>query len=749
MNNPKPPYTRQMVLRTGIIAVLLFAAIALLFANLVDIQIIKADDYRSKAVEQYTREVPINPNRGTIYDRNMKPLAVSATIENVFISPKEIDEADEVRIADYLSGLLDADRDKMLEKMKNKKSEYYSVKKKVDREVTDAIRAWMIENGLDDGIHFEETTKRYYPYGKLASHVLGFTGADNNGLYGIEAKYENVLKGAPGKLITAKNGLNENMPFEYEDYIGAENGNNVVLTIDWTIQNFLEKALDAALADTKAQNRVLGIVMDVNTCEILAMSVKPDYDPNDPFTLDEASQALLDAFEGDETEKNDYRKELLDTLWKNKCITELYEPGSTFKLVTSAIALEENKVSENDTFYCSGSIMVKGWPVPIDCHNTSGHGTETFEEALQNSCNPVFVQLGQRIGKEKFYRYFEDFGLMDITGVDLPGEASGIYHSNLSLFNDVELASYSFGQTFVITPLRLLTSVCAVANGGNLMQPYVVKAITDADGNILNATEPKLVRQIVSENTSKTIMTYLKNGINIGSTKNAYVKGYDVAAKTGTAEKHGAEKDKAGNITPYVGSCVAFAPADDPQIAILIAIDTPTNGQIYGGVVAAPVVSQVLTDTLPYLNIAPTLTDEEKETMAVPVGDYRAITVEKAKEQIEEDGFSWKVFGSGEVVSEQFPRSGTSLSGDGVVILYTEGAVPSENATVPNCLGLSAAAANQAVINANLNIYIEGSYREGVGGASAVAVSQSPSAGESVRPGTVVTVSFKHLDGTD
>ena len=519
------------------------------------------------------------------------------------------EKEDEELIASYLADFLGADKQNLLTRMANKKNKYYMVKKQVDRDVANQIRAWMNENELTDGIHFEENTKRYYPYGNLASHVLGFTGYDNSGIFGIEAKYNNILKGAPGKLVTAQDGVGKSMPFEYEDYIGAENGSNLVLTIDWTIQSFLEKALDAALADTKAQNRVFGIVMNPNTGEVLAMSVKPDYDPNSPYELDDASKAILDAFEGTDEEKNKLRNELLETLWKNKCVTEPYEPGSTFKMVTSAIALEENDVSANDTFYCSGSMKIEGWSKPIYCHNHSGHGVETFEQGLQNSCNPVFMQLASRIGKNTFYRYFEEFGCMDKTGIDLPSEESGIYHTNLSEFNNVELAVYSFGQTFTVTPINLLTSCCAVANGGKLMKPYVVKAMTDDDGNITETFEPTLVRQVVSEETSDTIMQYRANGINIGSTKNAYVKGYQVAAKTGTAEKHGAEKDKAGNITPYVGSCVAFAPANDPQLAILVAIDTPTAGQYYGGVVAAPVVAQVLEDALPYLNIAPVLSE--------------------------------------------------------------------------------------------------------------------------------------------
>ena len=748
-DSKKSVYTRQMLKRMAVITLLFCLLLTILVCNLFDIQVKNASFYQEKAVNQYTTETEINPKRGTIYDRNMNVLAASVSVENVFISPNEIPQEKEELIASYLSEKLGVKKENILEWMKNKKNKYRTVKMKVDREVTDEIRDWMKENDLSDGIHFEENTKREYAYGNLASHVLGFTGYDNNGVYGIEAEYDNVLKGAPGKLITARDGVGQSMPFEYEDHISAENGSNVVLTIDYEIQRFLEKALDAALADTKAKNRVLGIVMDVNTGEILAMSVKPDYNPNEPNVLDEISQAKLDAFEGTEEEKNKYENTLRESLWKNKCVTELYEPGSTFKLVTSAIALEENLVGESDRFNCTGSLRVEGWSKPIYCHKHGGHGIETFEEGLQNSCNPVFMILADRIGKQKFYRYFEEFGCMDITGIDLPSEAAGLYHTNLSQFNQVELATYSFGQTFTITPIRLLTSVSAVANGGKLLQPYMVKALTDSDGNIIETYEPKVVRQIVSQSTSDTIMEYLAAGINVGSTKNAYVKGYRVAAKTGTAEKHGAEKDAAGNITPYVGSCVAFAPADDPQIAILVAIDTPSAGQYYGGVVAAPVVSQVLSDTLPYLNIAPVLSEDEKESMAVTVGNYRSLTLNEAKTKITDKGFNVKVVGSGEVVTEQFPKEGTAVWGDAVIVLYTGGEIPSQNVTVPSCIGLSAKDANKRIINSNLNIYIEGSYREGVGGAAAVAVSQSPAAGEKVNPGTVVTVSFKHLDGTD
>lgn len=755
MSRIKDICKKPLFVRTAVVIVVFVVALIVLIVNLFKEQIVNDDMYRERAFDQYTTELSIDPERGTIYDRNMKPLAVSATVETVYLSPKMIKSEHEELIADYLSELLDVDRENLLTRSRNKANQYYVVKKQVEREIADQIREWQVKNDVTEGIYFEQSTKRYYPYGHLASHVLGFTNAANEGIYGVEAQYNSYLKGVPGKVITAQNGIGQDMPFEYESYVGAENGTNVVLTIDWTIQSFLEKALEAALEDTKAQNRVMGIVTNVKTGEVLAMSVKPDYDPNSPYELDESAQAQIAAMveESRDTEneitESEARKSVLESLWKNKVVTELYEPGSTFKLITSAMALEEGKVSENDTFYCSGSMRIEGWSKPIHCHKAGGHGVETFEEGLQNSCNPVFMQLAARLGKNTFYKYFEEFGCMDTTGIDLPGEAVGIYHYDLSGFNDVELASYSFGQTFVITPIQLLTSVSAVANGGYLMRPHVVKAFTDDDGNIIETVEPEVIRQVVSEKTSETIMQYLADGIDVGSTKNAYVKGYAVAAKTGTAEKHGTEKDKAGDITPYVGSCVAFAPADDPQVAILVAIDTPTSGQYYGGVVAAPVVSQVLSDTLPYLNIAPVLSEEEKESMAVAVGDYRTLTVEEAKAKAESDGFNCKVIGNGDVVNEQFPRFGTAVSGDGIVVFYTGGEIPTDNVTVPNCIGMTAAAANKTLTNSNLNLYPEGSYRKGVNGAVAVAVSQSPAAGEKVMPGTVVTVNFKHLDGTD
>ena len=746
-NSPVKPYFKRVTLVLSVMAILL---IALAF-RLLYLQTVESEKYRSGAFDQYTTEITISPRRGTIYDRNMTALAVSATVETVFISPYEIIDEQESMITDFLSKTLDVNRNEIVERMSRKQSKYQIIKKKVDRTITDEIRQFIEDNDVV-GIHLEEDTKRLYPYGSLASNVIGFTNSESVGIYGVESYYENYLKGSSGKIVTAQNAKGKDMPFEYESYVGAENGTNVVLTIDWQVQSFLEKHLETALKDTDAQNRVLGIIMDVNTGDILAMSTKPDYDPNNPYDLDEEMQLLYDEYcssmieneDGTKTipteeQKNTFYKDLVEGRWKNKAITELYEPGSTFKIITSAMALEED-LSMTDPSYefnCIGHKYVGGYRV--HCHKTSGHGVENFEQGLQNSCNPVFMELAEAVGRKNFYKYFEAFGFTDKTGIDLAGEVSSIYHSNFDNFNETELAVYSFGQTFKITPLSLIRAVAAVANGGNLMKPRVVKALVDDDGNKIKEFEPELVRQVNSAETSKTIMQYLENGITIGSTKNAYVKGYSVGAKTGTSQK----RDMEGN--NYVASCVAFAPADAPEIAILIAIDEP-QGNYYGGTIAAPVVSGVLSEVLPYLNIE-TSTDENAESAEnIPVADYTGLSVSSAKNAIHNATLTSRVEGNGEVIIDQFPKYPAKLREGGVVVLYTE-LGESATVTVPSVVGYSPANASKVLINAGLNIKMEGAYRDDVEGC--VATRQSPEAGTEIAPGSMISVEFHHLDNSD
>ena len=749
-NKTAKPYIARVI---TVLAVM-FLLFCILAGRLYYLQLVDYEKYQSGAFSQYTRETDISPRRGNIYDRTMTPLAVSESVETVFISPVEIEDSQKSIIADCLSVKLEVPRHEIVTKMEKVGTWYQRIKRKVERSVADEIRQFIVDNDIK-GVYFEEDTRRYYPYGSLASHVIGFTNADNAGILGVESYYEKYLKGTAGKVITAKDGLGNEMPFEYESFVGAENGTNVVLTIDWQVQSILEKNLETALKDTNAQNRVMGIIMDVKTGEVLAMSTKPDYDLNDPRVLDEEMQALYDEYirtpvTDEETgltvlptpEMCDtYKMSLLEARWKNKLITEIYEPGSTFKLITSAMALEENIPETNPShiFNCTGAKRVGGYTV--HCHKKAGHGEENFEQGLQNSCNPVFMELAQSIGKNKFYKYFEAFGFTQKTGIDLAGEVSSLYHTDINQFNETELSVYSFGQTFKITPIQLITAVSAVANGGNLLKPHVVKALVDDEGNTVKEYAPEIVRQVNSAETSETIMQYLANGISIGSTKNAYVKGYSVGAKTGTSQKRDIQDENL-----YIGSCVAFAPTDDPEIAILIAIDEP-QGEYYGGTIAAPVVSSVLTEVLPYLGVETAPVDADSVANEVRVTDYTGLALSNARNSIKNVLLESKVIGNGDVVVNQFPKYGTKLPEGGVVILYTEETEEKKNVLVPDVSGMSASNAMKVLVNTGLNIKFAGAYREAVGGS--VAQRQTPGAGEYVKPGTSIEVEFIHTDNTD
>ena len=746
-------YLKSSNARIHIAEAAMLAGVAVIVLRLFWLQAVDADNYKEDAYRQYTSELTITAKRGTIYDRNMNELAVNQTVETVFLSPATIDDKDIRKIAEGLSGILGIDKGTIYTKMQKKHSQYEVIKRRIDRNTADNVRRFLADNNIVTGVHLEEDSKRYYPEGHLASHVIGFTNYDGDGAYGIEAQYNSVLKGVPGRIVTAHNGVGKDMPFKYESYIASDNGSNVVLTIDKNIQSFLEKNLEAALVDTGARNRVLGIVMDVKTGEILGMSTKPDYDPNDPTTLDSYSETLLALaaedperltakYNGRDLTLDEYRKELMMTMWTNKGVGESYEPGSTFKIVTSAMALEEGVVSETETFTCTGSLQVAD--ALIHCHNVYGHGVESFEQGLQNSCNPVFMTLAKRLGKERFFNYFELFGLTEKTGVDLPAEARPIYHTSMANFNEVELAVYSFGQTFKVTPMSLLRAVSAVANGGDLVKPHIVKKLVDDDGNTIESYDTEVVRRVCSEETSKKIMTYLGNGITMGSTKNAYVKGYSIGAKTGTSQKRDKVNPETGEKDLYIGSCVAFAPVESPEVAVIVIIDEP-QGNYYGGTIAAPVVGSILSDILPYLGIEPTETEDEE--MAVSVLDYRGQSLDDVKRNISSMKLKIKVIGNGSTVTEQFPRAGAKLTEGGVIAVYVGDAVPAADTPVPDVTGMSASEANKTLVNAGFNINITGAHIDGVSGA--VASKQNPAAGTEAKPGTVVTVDFIHKDVSD
>ncbi|MBE6562478.1 MAG: PASTA domain-containing protein [Ruminococcaceae bacterium] len=662
-------------------------------------------------------------------------------------------------IAGFLSGLIeDVEYDEVMEKTKKVGRRYEVVARLVDEDTADAIREFIDKYELKLQLYLVATSIRYYPYDSLASHVIGFTDVDGRGAYGMEQYYNNLMEGSKGRYITAQDAHHQDMPFEYETYVEEKDGYNLVSTLDMYIQYELENQLENALKDHKAACRVTGIVMDVNTGGILGMGTYPSFDLNDPRTISaenfDALHSALDAnalaklsklTPGTEEYETQEKQLMLFTAWKNKAITETYEPGSTFKIMTTAMALEEKVVRVDEGFYCGGSMTIEGYPKPIHCHKRTGHGQVSFAVGLQQSCNPVLMTLGLRLGQTKFYNYFEQFGYTSLTGIDLPNEASAMYHS-FKDFTNASLAVYSFGQTFKTTPLQQITAISSVANGGYLVTPHVLKEIVDDDGNVIETYETDVKRHIVSEETCNTIAQILEEGVSgDGGARNAYVKGYKVAAKTGTSEKRD-KLDANGEKSLRVGSCVAFAPADDPQVAVLIVVDEPSNGSVYGSVVAAPYVSNLLSFILPYMGYEPVYTAEEMKTAEISVPNYVGSARDNAIADLEWREISYKIMGDGPTVVSQIPEGGSSISKqDGIVYLYTGSEAPKADITVPDLVGKTAEAANRILTNLGLNVSIVGA----TNGATATVSTQYPAAGEVVPRGTLVTVEMRHAISSD
>ena len=732
-----------------IIFVLLWGVIV---GRLFMIQVVNHKKYQQSVTDQVQRTNTVSADRGEILDKNNVVLATNVSVWRVFISPVDIVDDEMARfICRNLSDMLDVDYETIYNRAKRENRADETIKKNVEKDDADRVLAFIQENDLKKQIHLEATTKRYYPYDSLAANVLGFMGTDG-GSYGVELQYDKYLTGTPGRYITAKNGLGMDMPFKYESYINAENGYSVVTTIDMRIQQLLEKQLKQSYEESKSGGGVTGIVMDVNTGGILAMGQYPSYNLNSPAVLSDELLAQLDGMnlvQGTDEYKQKHN-ELLYSSWNNKAVSWLYEPGSTFKVITSAMAIEENLINPTETFTCVGYIRVEGYGAPIHCHKTSGHGTMVFSRALQQSCNPTLVRVGQRIGSQLFYDYFTDFGYTSKTGIDLRGEASGLYVSRNGL-NLVELSVYSFGQTFKTSPIQQITAISAVANGGYVVTPHVLDKVVDSDGNVIESFDTKVKRQVISESTSKYLSTILEEGVSgDGGAKNAYVLGYKVAAKTGTSQKRDI-LDENGNSYLYVGSCVAYAPADDPQIAVLIVCDEPLGSTIYGSMVAAPYISNLLEEVLPYLGIETSYDEDYQKKAHVNVWNYVGFTVESATMNIKNQGLDYEFVGEGTHVTAQVPPGQSSvLRSTGKVIFYLGNETPEKNdyVTVPNVIDMTATFCNTTLTNKGFNIKIEGAmnYDEGVG---ARVVSQSPVAGEIVPKGSVVTVQFRHTDGTD
>ncbi len=699
------------------------------------LQIVRGEELQKGALEQQTTDRQVSAKRGAILDRNGKTLAVSASVEQVSVSPNVIKEqGNEDEVVKALSDILDLDEDAVRKKV-TANSYYVSIARRVEKDTADRIRELELP-----GVNLDEDTKRYYPYGKFASHVLGFTGNDNQGLDGLEAQYDSVLAGTPGRIVTASNAKGTDVPYKFEQYIDPVDGQNLVLTIDETIQHFVEKYLEKAYIENDLGAGAAAIVMNPQTGEIYAMCSLPDYDLNQPRTLtEEAEEELEEKLKDEGIDKDDLsdeelgkrETEMLFKMWRNKAVTDSYEPGSTFKLATAVAALEQNVCKLDDIFDCGGSYRVAD--KKINCHHTAGHGPQTFVKAICNSCNPALMQIAERIGNDNFFRFVEAFGFRDLTGIDLPGEANGVFFSKAD-FNEVQLATSSFGQGLQVTPLQLASFVSAICNGGTLYQPHLVKQMTDQEGNVVKTIEPEPVRQIMSSETAGTMRNIMEQVVLDGAASNAYIKGYRVGGKTGTSEKLPRGNGK------YIASCVGIAPVDDPQVVVLVILDEPI-GVYYGGTIAAPVVRSILEDTLHYLGMEPQYTEEEEAEETVNVPNVVDLTVNEAANTLSAAGLNYQIMGDGETILSQIPVGSVTMELNSTVILYTQKQMEDQKVKVPDVMGMTPAEARRTLAEYGLNCRFTDVAPNQEN--SVTAYSQTPAAGEEVVSGSTVSVDFR------
>lgn len=737
---------RTKIAKRGVILLVFFVFLSVVIAvTLFRIQILGYDNYQKKVIEQLTVETSVNPLRGIIYDRNGTVLASNKTTWVLYIIPKKIQDPE--LIARELSKIIDCEYDTILEKAKKKGYKYQIIDNNIEQEEAKSIRQLIDNYNLEDQIELDASSTRYYPFSNLCSHTLGFVNSDGTGIYGLERVYNNLLEGTNGKYITAQDAQSNDMPFQYETYIENEEGLNLVSTIDTYIQYQLELQLKNAAIESGAQNRAAGIVMDPKTGEIYAMAVYPSFDLNEPYKLDEDSQAILNTYEKDTKEYRNAYLNLLYTMWNNKAVTELYEPGSTFKLVTTSVALKTKAASLASSFTCTGALKIDGYYRAISCHKRKGHGTVSFAEALQQSCNPSMMKLAFSIGKETFYNYFKSFGYTSKTGIDLPSEAVGYYHS-YDDFSNVSLAVYSFGQTFKTTAIQQLRAVSVIANGGYLVEPHLLKEVVDNNGNTIYEYEAEKENQIISSEVAQTISLILKEGVEgEGGAKNAYVSGYSVAAKTGTSEKKD-KFDENGNTSYRVSSCIAYAPSEDAQVAVILMVDEPTVGSKYGSVVAAPYVGALLDAILPYLGVEASYNEEDLEHQEIKVPNLVNTSVDEAEASLNALGIKYEILGSGETVLTQIPMAGSEMyKKTGRVMLYTSNDLQTHT-YVPSLIGKTAEEANKMILNAGLNVRIEDG-KDFIFGKKATVVQQSITEGESVPVGTVVTIKIMFTDEED
>lgn len=715
--------TRTLLL-LGVFGVLTFV---LLFAKLYHWQITEHDELQSVAVRQQTLRTTVEASRGTIYDRSGTILAMSASAEEIFLSPKEIVENDQDQnlIANGLAEILNLDAADILKKMEKTNSQYEILKKKADDELADKVREFINKNELR-GVFLRPTSKRSYPKGTLASQVIGFAN-DNGGSMGLEATYNDVLTGENGMVVTARDRDGRSVLYQYDQYFDAENGCDLHTTLDTTIQYYLEKGVQELEARFGTGKGATGIVMDVNTGAVLAMASLPTYDLNAPGKV--YNDFLTSGMTEEQIEEN--MKDLLNKQWRSKAINDTYEPGSTFKTLTLAMALEENVVDLNTGFYCGGNTTIEGQK--IWCSKRTGHGQQNLTQAFANSCNPAFINIGLRVGNAKFYQYMQDFGLLEKTGIDTTGEASGFANSEIK-YSTLALACYAFGQNFNVTPVALLAAQCACVNGGYLYTPYLVEEITDQDGNVVSRHDATPIRQVISAETSALVRDIMEYEVTTGTGKNGQVAGYRIGGKTGTADKVG------GNV---IVSFVCFAPADDPQVMMLLTLDEPnkwTGTYVSGGNMVAPVASSVMGEILPYLGIEPSYTAEELVGADKTVPNVVGLSKDAAAERLSANGFSFRTVGSGDTVTDQTPAGGAIVPNSAEIILYLGAEKSGEKCIVPNVVGDSAATANQKIVNAGLIMGVSGATN--ASSSTVRAISQSIAAGTEVEAGTVVRVQF-------
>ncbi len=758
---------RRIRLTAAVLGLLAFVPMAL---RLYDLMVVNYDYYAREALRNQTRTTYVTAMRGAIYDRNMNTLAASVGVENVYLDPHELKQskADLSAIAAFLGELLDADPESIEKKGKDLSKRYQMVAARVDRETGAKIRSYIQENNIS-GIHLEPNSQRCYPMGTLASQVIGFTNASNTGSEGVEAAYDRYLTGGNDKVVTTKGNNEMDMPFSFEKFVSATPGCSVVLTLDATVQACLEKRMEEAIARYDVQNGAFGLVMNVKTGEILAMATLGGYDPNDYQTIldpkaaaqvEELRLAYLCEPEGSEgytAKKKAYQEAMTAARlkqWRNRVLSDGYEPGSTFKVLTMAAALDSGSIDLDTNFYCKGAEQIPGRSQLLHCWRSAGHGSEKTPQALQNSCNIAFAHIALKMGGETFYEYVRRFGILEKTGIDLAGESKGVFFDK-ALVTDTDkwgtasLTSGSFGQTFKLTPLQLARAISSVVNGGYLMEPYIVSEVLDAKGNTVLKQEPTIVRRTISRETSDTMRGLLRSVVTEGTAKNASVAGFSIGGKTGTSEKIDVFDENGSRVTDKIVSFVGVAPMEDPSYLVLVALDTPSRSTgiyISGGVMAAPTVGSVMSDILPYLEVERNYTEEDAAGREMVLQDWTGETRKNAEKALKALGLTARVIGDGETVTGQIPAAGETVSGDSQVLLYCGETPEAEDVTVPDFLGMDRMKAAQAAQDAGVNLLILGNTDISP---EVTAAEQSVPPGTKVPRGTTIRVQFLNTKAAD